>query len=189
MSKKKKYSPVFKTKVELLVIMEEGTLSELSARYVVNANMISKWKKQLCRICNYGVEILNYLHIFSLSSQWKKFITIRIIIIVISKLTFFNHMQEFYSCNRFGGTPKAFEAKHQPNSFLYKSMIAFYPIVEIFFCLISIWFSSDNDLLIEFKAEILEPLLSLFALSIKSMVSSYLSTALYKYTHLPLTII
>ena len=42
MSKKKKYSSVFKTKVELLVIMEEGTLSELSARYVVNANMISK---------------------------------------------------------------------------------------------------------------------------------------------------
>ena len=69
MSKKKKYSPVFKTKVELLAIMEEGTLSELSARYAVNANMISKWKKRLFRICNYGVKILNYLHIFSLSSQ------------------------------------------------------------------------------------------------------------------------
>ena len=64
--------------------------------------------------------------------------------------------------------------------------------------------SSDNGLLIEFKAEVLEPLLSiltfigcpldliaflknalaallsLFALSIKSMVSPYLSTALYK---------
>jgi len=46
MSKKKKYSPVFKTKVALSAIGEEGTLSELSARYGVNANMISKWKKQ-----------------------------------------------------------------------------------------------------------------------------------------------
>lgn len=46
MSKKKKYSPVFKTKVALSAIREEGTLSELSGRYGVNANMISKWKKQ-----------------------------------------------------------------------------------------------------------------------------------------------
>ena len=45
MSKKKKYSAIFKTKV-VLAIREEGTLSELSARYGVNANMISKWKKQ-----------------------------------------------------------------------------------------------------------------------------------------------
>jgi transposase len=46
MSKKKKYSPVFKTKVALSAIREEGTLSELSAKYGVNPNMISKWKKQ-----------------------------------------------------------------------------------------------------------------------------------------------
>ena len=46
MSKKKKYSPVFKTKVALSAIREEETLSELSAKYGVNANMISKWKKQ-----------------------------------------------------------------------------------------------------------------------------------------------
>ncbi len=46
MSKKKKYSPVFKTKVALSAIREEGTLSELSGRYGVNATMISKWKKQ-----------------------------------------------------------------------------------------------------------------------------------------------
>ena len=47
MSKKKKYSPVFKTKVALSAIREEGTLSELSGRYGVNATMISKWKKQV----------------------------------------------------------------------------------------------------------------------------------------------
>ena len=46
MSKKKKYRPVFKTKVAVSAIREEGTLSELSAKYGVNANMISKWKKQ-----------------------------------------------------------------------------------------------------------------------------------------------
>jgi transposase len=46
MGTKKKYSPVFKTKVALSAIREEGTLSELSAKYGVNANMISKWKKQ-----------------------------------------------------------------------------------------------------------------------------------------------
>ena len=50
MTKKKKYSPVFKTKVALSAIREEGTLSELSARYGVNANMISKWKKQALEI-------------------------------------------------------------------------------------------------------------------------------------------
>ena len=46
MSKKKKYSAIFKTKAVLSAIREEGTLSELSGRYGVNANMISKWKKQ-----------------------------------------------------------------------------------------------------------------------------------------------
>ena len=46
MIKKKKYSSVFKTKVALSAIREEGTLGELSARYGVNANMINKWKKQ-----------------------------------------------------------------------------------------------------------------------------------------------
>ena len=46
MNKKKKYSLVFKTKVALSAIREEGILSELSARHEVNANMISKWKKQ-----------------------------------------------------------------------------------------------------------------------------------------------
>jgi transposase len=43
---RKSYSPEFKSKVALAGIREEGTLSELSSRFSVNANMISKWKKQ-----------------------------------------------------------------------------------------------------------------------------------------------
>ena len=43
---KKAYSAEFKSKVALAAIREEGTLSELSSRFRVNANMISKWKKR-----------------------------------------------------------------------------------------------------------------------------------------------
>jgi len=43
---KKTYSAEFKSKVALAAIREEGTLSEFSSRFSVNANMISKWKKQ-----------------------------------------------------------------------------------------------------------------------------------------------
>ena len=43
---RKVYSCEFKSKVALAAIREEGTLSELSSRFSVNANMISKWKKQ-----------------------------------------------------------------------------------------------------------------------------------------------
>ena len=47
--KRKSHSPEFKSKVALAAIREEGSLSELSSRFSVNANMISKWKKQaLC---------------------------------------------------------------------------------------------------------------------------------------------
>ena len=44
--KRKSYSPEFKSKVALAAIREEGSLSELSSRYGVNPNVISKWKKQ-----------------------------------------------------------------------------------------------------------------------------------------------
>jgi len=44
---KKKYSPEFKAKVALSAIKEEGSLSELSSRFGVNPNMISRWKKQV----------------------------------------------------------------------------------------------------------------------------------------------
>jgi len=44
--KKKTYSAEFKSKVALAAIREEGTLSDLSSRFSVNTNMISKWKKQ-----------------------------------------------------------------------------------------------------------------------------------------------
>ena len=43
---RKTYSTEFKSKVALAAIREEGTLSELSSRFGINANMISKWKKQ-----------------------------------------------------------------------------------------------------------------------------------------------
>lgn len=47
--KRKSHSPEFKSKVALAAIREEGSLSELSSRFGVNANMISKWKKKaLC---------------------------------------------------------------------------------------------------------------------------------------------
>jgi len=44
--KRNQYSSEFKAKVALSAIREEGSLSELSARYGVNVNMISRWKKQ-----------------------------------------------------------------------------------------------------------------------------------------------
>lgn len=44
---KKKYSPEFKAKVALSAIREEGSLSELSSRFGINANMISRWKRQV----------------------------------------------------------------------------------------------------------------------------------------------
>jgi len=47
MSKRRnQYSSEFKAKVALAAICEEGSLTELSSRYGVNANMISRWKKQ-----------------------------------------------------------------------------------------------------------------------------------------------
>jgi transposase len=45
--RRKNYSAEFKTKVALAAIREEGSLSELSSRFGVNANVISKWKKQV----------------------------------------------------------------------------------------------------------------------------------------------
>lgn len=50
MSKKRKsYSASFKSKIALAAIREENSLSELSSRYGVNANMISRWKKEALR--------------------------------------------------------------------------------------------------------------------------------------------
>ena len=47
MSKKRKScTSSFKSKVALAAIREGCSLSELSSRYGVNSNMISRWKKQ-----------------------------------------------------------------------------------------------------------------------------------------------
>jgi transposase len=42
--KRQQYSSEFKAKVALAAIREEGSLSELSSRFGINANVISKWK-------------------------------------------------------------------------------------------------------------------------------------------------
>lgn len=45
-NRKRQFSAEFKSKVALSAIREEGTLAELSSRYNVNPNMVSKWKQQ-----------------------------------------------------------------------------------------------------------------------------------------------
>ena len=45
--KRRTHSPEFKAKVALAAIKGDETLSELSRRYQINANLIVKWKKLL----------------------------------------------------------------------------------------------------------------------------------------------
>jgi len=44
--KRQQYSATFKAKVALEAIREDSTLAQLSSKYSINANLISKWKKQ-----------------------------------------------------------------------------------------------------------------------------------------------
>ena len=46
MTKRKQYSAVFKARVALAAIRGDGTIAELSSRYGIHPNMISKWKRQ-----------------------------------------------------------------------------------------------------------------------------------------------
>ena len=46
-AKRRRYDAAFKAKVALEAIKGEVTISELSSRYQVHPNQISKWKKQL----------------------------------------------------------------------------------------------------------------------------------------------
>lgn len=46
MSKRRNFSPEFRAKVALDAIRGEKTITELSSRYDVHANLIRKWKKQ-----------------------------------------------------------------------------------------------------------------------------------------------
>ncbi|NIA11799.1 MAG: transposase [Nitrospiraceae bacterium] len=43
---RKKYDAAFKTKVAIEAIKGKSTVSELSSRYAVHANQISKWKSE-----------------------------------------------------------------------------------------------------------------------------------------------
>ena len=48
MSKKRRnHSPAFKAKVALAAIKNESTMADLSKRFNINQNMITRWKKQL----------------------------------------------------------------------------------------------------------------------------------------------
>ena len=46
-AKRRKFSAAFKARVALSAIQERESLAELSKRYEVHPNMISKWKKEL----------------------------------------------------------------------------------------------------------------------------------------------
>jgi len=48
MSKKRRnHTPAFKAKVALAAIKNESTMADLSKRFNINQNMITRWKKQL----------------------------------------------------------------------------------------------------------------------------------------------
>ncbi|MFH1776612.1 MAG: transposase [Candidatus Omnitrophota bacterium] len=47
MKKRKIYPKEFKARVALEALKEAKTIAELSSKYEVHSNMISKWKKQL----------------------------------------------------------------------------------------------------------------------------------------------
>ena len=46
MAKRRNYSTEFKSKVALAAIRGDGTIAELSSRFGVHPNMITKWKRQ-----------------------------------------------------------------------------------------------------------------------------------------------
>ena len=46
MDKRRKYSSEFKTKLVLEVLREEQTLGEIAAKYEINPNQITNWKRE-----------------------------------------------------------------------------------------------------------------------------------------------
>lgn len=48
-TKRRQFSPEFKTQVVLAALREEGTFSELAGRFGVHPMQISKWRKEFLR--------------------------------------------------------------------------------------------------------------------------------------------
>jgi putative transposase len=49
MEKRNRYTAEFKTKVVLEVLREEQTLNQIAAKYELNPQMISQWKRQFLK--------------------------------------------------------------------------------------------------------------------------------------------
>ena len=45
--KRRNHAPVFKAKVALAALSDEGTLAELAERFDVHSNQVKQWKQQL----------------------------------------------------------------------------------------------------------------------------------------------
>ncbi len=62
MTKRKNYSPEFKTKVALSAIRGDGTLAELAKRYSLNPNLISRWKQEALESMQTGFKKASFRH-------------------------------------------------------------------------------------------------------------------------------
>lgn len=71
-TKRRNYSPEFKAKVALSATRGHGTLSELSSRYGINANLISRWKQGAMDSMNSGFQKGSARHQHSQDKEIEK---------------------------------------------------------------------------------------------------------------------